>query len=160
MATAPSRAHQARRSMKSAIRIVTGSTNIFMVIVGPASARRIRPVGLVWSQNSSSSKVNTARSPSPIHFRICETHAGGSSIHVALISFVRLELFDVLVRLLLGLAALLLNDFPQRCIDVLGHAPCVAAYEEVRAFGIEPFPDLSRVFQHFVLHVRFVCLVA
>ena len=40
-----------------------------------------------------------------------------NSIDVALVAFVHFELFDVLVRLLLGLAALLLNDFAQRRVS-------------------------------------------
>ena len=39
---------------------------------------------------------------------------------MALVAPVRLELFDVLVYLLFRLAGLLLNDFAQRCINVLG----------------------------------------
>ena len=79
-----------------------------------------------------------------------------NSIDVALVAFVRFELFDVFVRLLFGLAALLLNDLAQRRINVLGHATGVAAHEKVRAFPIEPFPDFGCVVQHFVLHVRFL----
>src|SRR5215469_7573991 len=65
-----------------------------------------------------------------------------NSIDVPLVAFVRLQLLDVLVSLFFSLAALFLNDFAERGIHVLGHAPRVATYEKVRALDIEPFPDL------------------
>jgi len=56
-------------------------------------------------------------------------------IHVALVPFICFEFFDVFVRLLFGLTAFVLNDFTQRCVDVLGHSASVAANKEVRAFA-------------------------
>src|SRR5260370_41539217 len=81
-------------------------------------------------------------------------------IHVALVAFLALELFDVFVRLPFGFGALLLDDFAQGRIHIFGHAAGVAAYENMRAFSVEPFPNLSRIFQHFVLDVRLASLVA
>jgi hypothetical protein len=77
------------------------------------------------------------------------------SIYLALVPFVCLELFNVLVRLLFSLAARFLHDFTQRCIDILGHATRITANEKVGAFRIEPFSNLSGVVQHLMLHVRF-----
>jgi hypothetical protein len=48
-------------------------------------------------------------------------------MHVALVAFIALEFLDLLVRPLLSLAALFLNDFSQGGIDILGHAPRVTA---------------------------------
>ena len=59
-------------------------------------------------------------------------------IHVALVPFICFEFFDVFVRLLFGLTAFVLNDFTQRCVDVLGHSASVAANKEVRAFAFHP----------------------
>src|SRR6202140_5548965 len=80
----------------------------------------------------------------------------GILIHVALIAFIAFQFLNVFVRLLFALAASLLNDSPQRGIDILGHAPGIAAYEKMRAFAIHPLPTLRRTVQHFVLHVGFV----
>ena len=68
----------------------------------------------------------------------CSVFISGS-VHVALITFVGLQLLDVFVRLLFGFATLFRNDFTQRRVDVFGHATRIAAHEKVRAFGIEPF---------------------
>src|ERR1700676_2565920 len=43
-----------------------------------------------------------------------------NSINVALVTFVALQLLDELVRRILALAALSLNDFPQRGVHILG----------------------------------------
>src|ERR1700722_14764114 len=82
------------------------------------------------------------------------------SIDVALVAFIAFQFLNVFVRLLFALAALFLNDFPQRGIDILGHAPGIAADEKMSAFAIHPFPNLRCTVQHFMLHVGFVCLIA
>src|SRR5438552_16807817 len=81
-------------------------------------------------------------------------------IDVALVALIALQFLNVFVRLLFALAALFLNDFPQRGVDILGHAPRVAANKEMRAVRIHPFPTLGGIFQHLVLDVRFAGLIA
>ena len=81
-------------------------------------------------------------------------------VHVALIAFVALQLFDVFVRHILDFAARFLDDFASRGIDIHDHAPGIAAHEKMRAFAVHPLPNLRRTVQHFVLHVRFVRLIA
>src|SRR5690349_12974978 len=72
MASAHSRALQSKRWTISATTIVTGSMNIFMGTTAQGSAPRIRLGGPAWSQNSSSNKASTERSPNPIHSRTYE----------------------------------------------------------------------------------------
>src|SRR5260370_31223993 len=67
-----SHASQARRSMRSAITIAIGSTNIFTATLARASGRCIKPAGLASLRNSSSNKATTAQLQSPIHSRIYE----------------------------------------------------------------------------------------
>ena len=81
-------------------------------------------------------------------------------IDIPFVPFVCLEFLHVLVRLLLRFAALLLNDFSERGVHVLGHATGIAADEEMSTLAIEPFPNLSSVLQHFVLDIRFTGLIA
>jgi hypothetical protein len=47
----------------------------------------------------------------------------GGSIHVALVPFVCLELFHILVRLLFSPAALFVNGFPQRRVSFSEPSP-------------------------------------
>src|SRR5438552_17767857 len=77
-------------------------------------------------------------------------------IHVALVTFICFEFFDVFVRLLFGFTAFVLNDFTQRCVDVLGHSAGVAADKKMRAFGFHPFPNLVCAIEYFVLDVGFL----
>src|SRR5205807_9733835 len=66
---------------------------------------------------------------------------------------------DLTVRVVQRLAALFLNDLAQRGVDVFGHAFRVAAHKKLRAFAVNPLPNLSRVLQQFSLHVNFVRLI-
>ena len=81
-------------------------------------------------------------------------------IHIALVALVALEFLDVFVGLLDRFAALLLHNFPQCPIDVLGHTACIAANEKVRALGIKPLPNFGRIFRHFVLNIDLLRLIA
>src|SRR5438132_13709551 len=84
----------------------------------------------------------------------------GKLIHVALVAFVGFELLDVSVRFVYGFAALFLDDLSQRSIDIFGHTSRVAAHEKLRTVVVDPFPNLSGVFQHLMLNVNFVRLIA
>ena len=81
-------------------------------------------------------------------------------IHVALVALVALELFHVLVRVIDAFAALFLHDFAKRGIHVFRHAARIAAHEEMRVVGFEPFPYFRGVLHHPVLHVNLVRLIA
>ena len=80
-------------------------------------------------------------------------------IHIPLVALLAFQLLDVFVRLIDALAALLLDNLAQGCIHVLGHAARVTAHEKLRALGVDPFPDLGRVFRHLVLDIDFVGLI-
>ena len=81
-------------------------------------------------------------------------------IHIPLVALLAFQLLDVFVRLIDVLATMLLNYLAQRCIHVLGHPARVTAHEKLRAFGINPFPDLGRIVSQLVLDVDFVSLIA
>ena len=89
--------------------------------------------------------------------RICRHRTGRAApnIHRAC-SVYRSSAFRRIRSLVDAFAAVLLHNFAQCSIDVLRHAARVTAHEEVRPFGVEPFPDLGRVFHHPVLHVDFL----
>ena len=76
-------------------------------------------------------------------------------IHIPLVALLAFQLLDVFVRLIDALAALLLDNLAQGRIHVLGHAARVTAHEKLRALGVDPFPDLGRVFRHLVSAHRF-----
>src|SRR5438876_11625824 len=82
------------------------------------------------------------------------------SIHVALVALVVLKLLDVGVRFVHRLAALFLDDLAQRSIDIFRHASRVAANKKLGAFAVDPFPDFGGVFEHLVLDVNFMRLIA
>src|SRR4051812_3003793 len=82
------------------------------------------------------------------------------SIDVAFVTLLVLEFLYVLVSAFHSLAALFLNNLSQGRVDILGHAPGIAADIEIGAFAIEPFPNLGCIREHFVLHVDLVCLIA
>src|SRR5438876_1619376 len=69
-------------------------------------------------------------------------------IHIALVAFLILEFLNVFIGLLDALAALLVHDFAQRSIDVLGHPTRIAAHEKVSALGVDPIPNFSSVLRH------------
>src|SRR6266545_3628114 len=81
------------------------------------------------------------------------------SVHIPLVALLAFQLLDVFVGLIDALAALLLDNLAQGCVHVLGHAACVTAHEKLRALGVDPFPDLGRVFRHLVLDVDFLGLI-
>src|SRR5262249_30539685 len=81
------------------------------------------------------------------------------SIHIPLVALLAFQLLDVFVRLFDALAALLLDNLAQGCIHVLGHAARVTANEKLRALGVDPFPDVGRVFSHLVLDIDFLGLI-
>ena len=81
------------------------------------------------------------------------------SIHIPLITLLVFQFFNVFVRLLNAFAAVLLNDFAQRSVDVFGHSARIAAHEKVRALAVDPFPNFGGIFRHFVLHIDFLGLV-
>ena len=80
-------------------------------------------------------------------------------VHIALVAFIALELFNVFVGLFEAFTAMFLHNFAQCGIDILGHAARVAAHEEVRTFRVEPLPNLGGVVPHPVLHVNFLGLI-
>ena len=53
-----------------------------------------------------------------------------------------------------------LDDLAQRGIDILGHTACVAADKKLRAFAVDPFPNLARILEHEVLDINLVSLIA
>jgi hypothetical protein len=71
-----SRALPSGRSIKTAITIVTGSTNIFMATPAQAWEHRIKPGGQALSQNSSSNKASTGRLQRLTHSQICDFRLG------------------------------------------------------------------------------------
>src|SRR5216683_6920686 len=81
-------------------------------------------------------------------------------IHVALVALVALEFLDVRVGLIDRFGALLLHDFAQRGIDILGHSARVPANKKLRTLGIDPFPDFRRVLENTVLDVNLMGLIA
>src|SRR5512133_3193693 len=81
-------------------------------------------------------------------------------IHIPLVALLAFQLLDVFVRLIDALAALLLDNLAQGSIHVLGHAARVTAHEKLRTLGIDPFPDLGRVFRHLVLPIDLLSLIA
>src|SRR6266705_6474510 len=90
-------------------------------------------------------------------FDIC---ASSFLIHIPLITFLILQFLDVFISLLDAFAALLLDDFSQRSINVFGHPTRIATHEKVRAFGVDPFPNFGGVFRHLMLDVDLLGLVA
>ena len=55
---------------------------------------------------------------------------------------------------------MLLNNFAERGIHILGHSFRIAANKKLRAVAVEPFPNFSGVIEHLVLNVNFVRLIA
>src|ERR1051325_7081827 len=83
-----------------------------------------------------------------------------NSVNVALVTLGAFEFLHVFVGLLFTLAAMLLNDLPQSRVHVLGHAARIAANKKVGPLRIDPLPNLRCVFQHLVLDVGFIGLIA
>ena len=81
-------------------------------------------------------------------------------VHIPLVTLVALEFLNVFIGLLNALAAVLLNDFAQRCIDVFGHPACIATHEKVGAVGVDPFPNLGGIFRHPMLDIDLLRLIA
>jgi len=67
--------------------------------------------------------------------------------------------FALAPNLLDVFAALLLHDFAQRCINVLGHPARIATHEKVGAIGVDPVPNFGRIFRHLVLDVDLLGLI-
>ena len=81
-------------------------------------------------------------------------------IHVALVTLVALEFLNVFIGLINAFTALLLYDFSQDRIDILRHSLRVAAHEEMRALGVEPFPNLSGIVVYPMLDINLLGLIA
>src|SRR6266540_1733353 len=81
-------------------------------------------------------------------------------IHIPLVALITFKLFNILIGLLNAFAALLLNDFAQRSVDVFGHPARIATHEKMRALRVEPFPNFGGIFHHLVLHVDLLGLIA
>src|SRR5204863_283369 len=81
-------------------------------------------------------------------------------VNIALVALVALEFFNVFVGLVDAFAALLLYDFAQHRVDILRHSLRVAAHEKVRAFRIDPFPNLRGIVIHPVLDINLFGLIA
>ena len=81
-------------------------------------------------------------------------------IHIAFVTLLILQFFNVFIGLLDVFAALLLHDFAQRCIDILGHPARIATHEKVGAPGVDPVPNFGRIFRHLVLDVDLLGLIA
>src|SRR5205807_7970409 len=105
-----------------------------------------------------------ARLPRLSHRRagpgVANSRAGRPLIHVALVTLFVLQFLDVVVGRRHIFAALFLDDLAQRRIDILGHPARVAADKKLRAFAVDPFPNLARVLQHEVLDIDLVSLIA
>ena len=80
-------------------------------------------------------------------------------IHISLIPFFTLQLRDVFGSLLIRFAAGLLDHLVQGGINVLGHALGVATDINMRSL-LEPGPHIPCVFQHAMLHVDLLDLIA
>ena len=89
-----------------------------------------------------------------------DIRASSFSVHIALVTLVALELLHVFIGLINAFTALVLHDFSQRRIDILGHSLRVAAHEKVGTLGIEPFPNLSGIVVHPVLDIILLRLIA
>src|SRR5947199_8922236 len=74
-------------------------------------------------------------------------------VHIPLVTLVALEFLNVFIGLLDAFAAMPLNDFAQRCIDILGHSARVGAHKEVCALVVDPFPSASGRFVPPMLYV-------
>src|SRR4029453_8114528 len=81
-------------------------------------------------------------------------------VNIALVTFVALELLNVFIGLLNAFTAFLLYDFAKYRIDILCHSLRVAAHEKMGAFSVEPFPNLSGIVLHPMLHINFLGLIA
>src|SRR5438034_5630881 len=90
-------------------------------------------------------------------FDIC---ASSFLIHIPLITFLILQFLDVFISLLDAFAALFLDDFSQRSINVFGHPTRIATHEKVRALAVDPFPNFDGIFRNLVLHVDVLMLFA
>jgi hypothetical protein len=88
-----------------------------------------------------------------------DIRASSFSVNIALVTFISLELLNVFVGLLDTFTAMLLYDFAQYRVDILGHSLRVAAYEKVPTFRIDPFPNLRGIFLHPVLHINLLGLI-
>ena len=64
---------------------------------------------------------------------------GGTLVNVPLIPLVGLHLLDVSLRFLRRLAALLLHNCPQGCINIFRHLQRITANVKIRS-GVEPAP--------------------
>src|SRR5207248_1289516 len=76
---------------------------------------------------------------------VADSRASRPLIHVTFVTLFVLQLLDVVVGRRHVLAALFLDDLAQRGIDILGHTACVAADKKLRAFAVDPFPNLARI---------------
>src|ERR1019366_6096152 len=81
-----------------------------------------------------------------------------SSIDVALVALLFLQLFHKFGRSRGGHAALLRNDVEQGGVHILGHALGVATDIEISA-ALDPGPELGRILPHPVLHVKLEQLI-
>src|SRR5581483_2109805 len=80
-------------------------------------------------------------------------------INVALIALLRFQLLHKLHNRFLAQSAGGFGNRVQRRIHILRHSRCVAADVKMRAF-LQPCPKLRGVFEHTVLHVNFLRLIA
>src|SRR6516225_6240600 len=80
------------------------------------------------------------------------------SIDIALVAFVRLQLFYVPRSIFLGTSPADLDYLMQSFIDIFSHAACIAANIEMSSL-FEPIPDLLGILDHAMLYVDLEILI-
>src|SRR6185437_9925775 len=79
-------------------------------------------------------------------------------VNIPLVALLFFQPFDVFIRRLFRMAALLPRDAAECLVHILGHAAGVSTYIQVGAI-VQPSPELWSMLQHQVLHVQLALLV-